>query len=1046
MAFDDCGGDAVLIINPTESNNVSICNNKIIDWGRWCFSVDLGGNGERGGDGATGTPGYKAEEGKQGKDGANAIQALSMCANISSLSIIGGTGGAGGTGGYGLSNKAEPGFGGNGGAGGNGGNAISAEVVKLVGDDIQLIGGNGGNGGVGAYGELGPNCRDGYGGNGGNGGNGNGAIALEAEVTIVGNCLVVNGLGGNGGSGGAGHKDDSIFESSYHVYAPAGASGASTSPRVDMYIDDKHYVLHDETKTWDDAKVSAESNDGHLATITSESEQSIIDELISYGALDDYYIGAYRVEPETDGNAWAWVTGEEFSFTNWNSGEPNNVGLSEDYVGIWKPYPGWNDYPNIAHGYIEEYDLTQEEAENPNILVGIITGYNNGTVLKINDSSWNNVTLTIDAINKTTDINLGSEGNEYIIKTPVYYSGEIINFITDEENGLLSDLVVSYEGKEITGYDYFFNTYCREGVFERNGNIKISREGVERYIPVKIIKPIPIEIDIVETGKTEFVLDGTFDISGLKLRVTYDNGDVEYVTDECLAVSYSVPPLKNVEETENVTVYYDHDLNSATTPLSDTYDINVVVDGIIDLKVIEYPKRIYRQGDVLDVDGIRMKAIKRSGAEYELSSDDLRKVEYSVQPSLCYVGTSTVTVRFRDAFTSYSITVNEKVGFDHVWNKGTITKTPTHIETGIMTYTCTIENCGATKTEEIAKLTGHTFGDWYKLNDTQHQRMCECGETIELNHTWDHGDVQTPATHLSEGEILHSCTVCNATQIRIVEKTEVHTFDDWIKYDEVQHTGTCECGEVKYENHTWNEGTVIVEPTYIASGLIEYTCTDCVATMTEDIPAIEIPEDAPYIVVDSKNAVIGNTVTVKISLKNNPGITSLKLNVEYENALLKLCGVDYNSAMGGTRVEYDDDKLNSINGNVVLYWVDGFSNYEGDDVFATLTFEVLEDAVADVTTSIVVTYDEHDIHDKNECNVEFFCVGGAIRFIDYIPGDINGDGVVNTKDTTRLMRYLANWDVEVNEAALDVNGDGVVNTKDTTRLMRYLANWDVEIY
>ena len=47
LAFDDCGGDAVLIINPTESNNVSICNNKIIDWGRWCFSVDLGGNGER---------------------------------------------------------------------------------------------------------------------------------------------------------------------------------------------------------------------------------------------------------------------------------------------------------------------------------------------------------------------------------------------------------------------------------------------------------------------------------------------------------------------------------------------------------------------------------------------------------------------------------------------------------------------------------------------------------------------------------------------------------------------------------------------------------------------------------------------------------------------------------------------------------------------------------------------------------------------------------------------------------------------------------------
>lgn len=44
---NDCGGDFVLIINPTASENVFIEDNEFYDWGRWVYSVDLGGNGER---------------------------------------------------------------------------------------------------------------------------------------------------------------------------------------------------------------------------------------------------------------------------------------------------------------------------------------------------------------------------------------------------------------------------------------------------------------------------------------------------------------------------------------------------------------------------------------------------------------------------------------------------------------------------------------------------------------------------------------------------------------------------------------------------------------------------------------------------------------------------------------------------------------------------------------------------------------------------------------------------------------------------------------
>lgn len=60
-------------------------------------------------------------------------------------------------------------------------------------------------------------------------------------------------------------------------------------------------------------------------------------------------------------------------------------------------------------------------------------------------------------------------------------------------------------------------------------------------------------------------------------------------------------------------------------------------------------------------------------------------------------------------------------------------------------------------------------------------------------------------------------------------------------------------------------------------------------------------------------------------------------------------------------------------------------------------------------------------------------------------GDVDNNGVVNLKDATRLMKYLADWEVEVNLAAADTNGDGEVTLKDATHLMKYLANWPITL-
>ncbi|MBI4672206.1 MAG: hypothetical protein HY741_11150, partial [Chloroflexi bacterium] len=118
---------------------------------------------------------------------------------------------------------------------------------------------------------------------------------------------------------------------------------------------------------WFSAKVDAESRRflgiaGHLATITTSTEQNIIQSLIVVG--DEPWLGGFQPpgSPEPGGN-WQWVTGELFIYTNWAPGEPNNdPGNPQGYEDSLELRPNgdglWNDH---NHGnpqpYIVEYDV-----------------------------------------------------------------------------------------------------------------------------------------------------------------------------------------------------------------------------------------------------------------------------------------------------------------------------------------------------------------------------------------------------------------------------------------------------------------------------------------------------------------------------------------------------------------------------------------------------------------------------------------------------------------------------------------------------------------
>lgn len=64
-----------------------------------------------------------------------------------------------------------------------------------------------------------------------------------------------------------------------------------------------------------------------------------------------------------------------------------------------------------------------------------------------------------------------------------------------------------------------------------------------------------------------------------------------------------------------------------------------------------------------------------------------------------------------------------KTGAAHTWDAGVVTTEPTTTTTGVKTYTCTFDGCGATRTEELPKIEEthqHTWSEWKYNGDAKY--------------------------------------------------------------------------------------------------------------------------------------------------------------------------------------------------------------------------------------------------------------------------------------------------------------------------------------
>lgn len=147
----------------------------------------------------------------------------------------------------------------------------------------------------------------------------------------------------------------------------------------------------------------------------------------------------------------------------------------------------------------------------------------------------------------------------------------------------------------------------------------------------------------------------------------------------------------------------------------------------------------------------------------------------------------------------------------HTWDAGVVATPATCTTAGEKTFTCT--KCGYQKTETI-NATGHKY-EW-KHDETNHWQECSvCGNTIDKaahtfdtnncaedrtcnkcgfkktagEHSWNAGEVTTPATCTTDGVRTYTCKVCSETKTEPIKASGHTVVEDAAKEPTCTETG-----------------------------------------------------------------------------------------------------------------------------------------------------------------------------------------------------------------------------------------------------------------
>ena len=410
-------------------------------------------------------------------------------------------------------------------------------------------------------------------------------------------------------------------------------------------------------------------------------------------------------------------------------------------------------------------------------------------------------------------------------------------------------------------------------------------------------------------------------------------------------------------------------------------------------------------------------------------------------------------------------------------NYGSTVVAPTCTDEGYTLFVC--KTCGSSYKGNLVSPTGHKYERVIFVQPTCENRgytlyKCSCGEqyyeySAALGHKFSEKTVEP--TEKTQGYTQYTCDVCGYKTYDNYKDPLGHSFETEVV------APTCESGgytvhkcSLCNESYTDNETDALGhdykrelknQAACVKAGAVTLTCSRCAKSYDEEIPATGHSYQIEYKIEAScaEAGRIGYVCQCGDKYEEQTG-EALGHDFALTEKTEGSCTEDAVSIYKCTRCSEGYESSAKAPGHT--YGVDYDTVVEGDCTHSSYKIkkctvcgcEKYFDISAaeghkfsDWQTVTPATAESEGIQ-EHECTACGQKETQTIPKLDFVYGDVNGDGKINGRDVVKLAKYLAAYDeltgtssVTVSPGA-DVNGDGRIDGRDLVKLRKYLANYD----
>lgn len=567
----------------------------------------------------------------------------------------------------------------------------------------------------------------------------------------------------------------------------------------------------------------------------------------------------------------------------------------------------------------------------------------------------------------------------------VYLEGDAFEpagmVVTARYNNGTSEIVTDYS---CTGYDPTPGTKT----------IAVTYNDMITYFTVDVTARACSGIVITQKPAKLTYLEGeAFDPAGMVVTAQYNNGTSETIEE------YSITGYDPQPGSKTIRVEYQGE--------NATFTVNVKARSLESIEITKQPdKTEYIEGQELDTAGLIVTAHYDNGTSEPVT-------DYSTAGYTGEIGMQTIVVTYQEKTASFSVRVIARIvtglEIQHLPNKTNYLEGD-ELETDGLVVVLTY-NDGSTKETDDYTLTGYSSLPGLKTISV----MCD-GQTAQFQVT-----VQAKTlTHIA---------------ITYPEKLTYYVNEEFVP-DGLTVTA-------HYDN---GKAVELDEAEYMVDGFDSKTPGNKTLTVSYQgktqvfsVSVMERPVPEASYSISSALGRAGDTVSVTVSAKRNPGIAGFRHTIHFDPTVLKFISVEGEEVLQPGNLVVNEEQAGS--GQITLVWFNP-TDIKADGELYTLTFEILEGAAAGAS-DVTLSFEEKDNQNAAGEYVFFQTSSGVVEVADYILGDLTGDKILGMKDVLLLAQVVSGQSIELTEKqrlAADVNEDDKIDLSDVILLSQWLMD------